>query len=175
MEVIGVIAMLSISALILGGVLGFLSQRAAAVNMENSPLTDAIDAALPQLQCAECGYPGCRPYALAVANDEAPINLCPPGGQHTANQLARILNRETPSMPIMPPRVVAVIRADDCVGCALCLPACPTDAIIGAPQFDHVVITEHCIGCRLCLPPCPTNCIDIIDIDKLTPAQNISY
>ena len=157
-----VVAMCGVFAFVAGGGLGFLHRRVAAEDAAHSPLTAAINDALPQLQCGECGYPGCRPYAEAIAKNDAPINLCPPGGQETANILAQIVNAEPPPMPKIMPRKIARIRAEDCVGCALCLPACPTDAIIGAPQKQHSVLTEFCVGCELCLPPCPADCIDMI-------------
>lgn len=164
MNAIAVVFAFFLLALAAGGMLGFLSRRAAAADASDSPLTAAIDSALPQLQCGECGYPGCRPYAEAVAQNAAPINLCPPGGQETADRLAQIVNADSPPMPEVPPRKIAVIRAEDCVGCALCLPACPTDAILGAPQKHHFVLAEHCVGCALCLPPCPADCIDMKEI-----------
>ena len=148
-------------AFVVGGGLGFLSMRTARQQSAQSPLIAALDSVLPQLQCGECGYPGCRPYAAAIANNESPINLCPPGGQETANRLAFLINEDAPVMPTTPPPLVAFIRADDCIGCALCLPVCPTDAILGAPQKDHTVLAEHCVGCQLCLPPCPTDCIEM--------------
>ena len=139
-----------------------MHRRATEDAAAQSPFVAAIDAALPQLQCGECGYPGCRPYAEAIAANKAAINLCPPGGQETADALARIVNIDAPPMPAAPPQKIARIRAEDCVGCALCLPACPTDAIIGAPQKEHIVLTEHCVGCALCLPPCPADCIEMV-------------
>lgn len=128
-------------------------------------LASRIDAILPQTQCTRCGYPGCEPYALAIACGEAEINQCPPGGSTTIERLGRLLGR--PAMPLNPangeesgPRI-AVIDAGRCIGCAKCLPACPVDAIIGAAKFLHVVITDRCTGCELCLPPCPVDCIDM--------------
>ena len=150
-------------AFVFGGGLGILRLRASQRDGADSSLTTLLDEALPQLQCGDCGYPGCRPYAEAIARDEAPINLCPPGGVETASRLASIINMPTPPMPPARLMPVAHIRGEDCVGCALCLPVCPTDAIIGAPQKLHEVLAEHCVGCGLCEPACPTDCITMVD------------
>lgn len=158
-------------ALTAGFALGFLRSRVVMADAANSPLTEMINTALPQLQCGECGYPGCRPYAEAIAKEEAAINLCPPGGAETAARLAEIINIDAPRMPPAPPLKIARIRAEDCVGCALCLPACPTDAILGAPQKHHEVIAEHCVGCELCLPPCPVDCIEMVEMDPASPVR----
>jgi electron transport complex protein RnfB len=128
-------------------------------------LIDAIDALLPQTQCTRCGYAGCRPYAAAIANGEADINQCPPGGDATIRALALHLAR--PYRPLNPangvetPPCVAVIDEARCIGCARCLPACPVDAIVGAPRFMHTVVSAQCNGCELCLPPCPVDCIEM--------------
>lgn len=125
-------------------------------------LIDRIDALLPQTQCTKCGYQGCRPYAEAIAGG-APINQCPPGGAAGIEKLARLLDR--PRLPLNPangreqPLAVAVIDEDLCIGCTLCIDACPVDAIIGAPRRMHAVIASWCTGCDLCLPPCPMDCI----------------
>lgn len=130
------------------------------------PLLDDIDALLPQTQCRQCDYAGCRPYAEAIAAGKAPINRCPPGGDEVIAELAALLN-----MPVMPlsaaqgvaaTPAVAVIDEAACIGCALCLPACPVDAIVGARKFMHTVIAAECTGCGLCLPPCPVDCITIV-------------
>ena len=127
---------------------------------------DAIDALLPQTQCGQCDYAGCRPYAEAIAAGRAPINQCPPGGDEVIADLAVLLN-----MPILPLNAAhgvaaapatAVIDETACIGCALCLPACPVDAIVGARKLMHTVITAECTGCGLCLPPCPVDCITIV-------------
>lgn len=125
-----------------------------------SPMVDAIDALLPQTQCAQCGYPGCRPYAEAVAEGEA-VNLCPPGGTETHRALARLLDRDPGAAPADPPAAVARIDESACIGCFRCVEACPVDAIVGAPQLMHTVIESRCTGCELCLPPCPVDCIDM--------------
>lgn len=132
------------------------------------PIVEAIDALLPQTQCAQCGHPGCRPYAEAVAAGAA-LDLCPPGGVEVQRQLANLLGRP-PGTPLGTPQpVTAVINEDDCIGCFLCVDACPVDAIVGAPRFLHTVIQERCTGCELCLPPCPVDCIDLVPLGKTEP------
>ncbi|WP_406625872.1 RnfABCDGE type electron transport complex subunit B [Acidovorax sp. SDU_ACID1] len=128
-------------------------------------LADRIDAALPQTQCTRCGYPDCASYARAVASGEAEINQCPPGGSQGIARLAALTGRSL--LPLSPahgqeaPRTVAVIDENWCIGCTLCLKACPTDAIVGLNKRMHTVITPHCTGCELCLPVCPVDCIQM--------------
>ncbi len=126
-------------------------------------LADRIEDLLPQTQCTKCGYPACRPYAEAVANGEASYNQCPPGGTEGIARLAALLGK-----PVIPlnsangverPRPLAVIDEQLCIGCTLCMQACPVDAIVGAPKQMHTVIAERCTGCDLCVPPCPVDCI----------------
>lgn len=130
-----------------------------------------IDALLPQTQCEECGYPGCLPYAEALAQGTAGINLCPPGGVETVKALGALLaidpepylqdalrNTRAPS--------VAVIREEDCIGCTKCIKACPVDAIIGGAKKMHAVITHECTGCGLCVAPCPVDCIEMVEMDE---------
>ena len=131
-----------------------------------SGLAERIDALLPQTQCTQCGYPACRPYAEAIAKGEADINQCPPGGEAGVRKLAALLGREAklldPRYGVEQPRRVAVIDEARCIGCTLCIQACPVDAIVGAPKLMHTVVTELCSGCDLCLPPCPVDCIDMV-------------
>ncbi|MFT3815196.1 MAG: RnfABCDGE type electron transport complex subunit B [Acidovorax sp.] len=126
-----------------------------------------INAALPQTQCTRCGYPDCAAYAEAIAQEAAPINQCPPGGAEGVARLAAITGRAV--QPLNPvhgvegPRMRAVIDEAWCIGCTLCLDACPTDAILGANKHMHTVIAPHCTGCELCIPVCPVDCIQLRD------------
>ncbi len=137
-----------------------------------SGLVQRIDALLPQTQCTKCGYPACRPYAEAIARGEADINQCPPGGDAAIRGLAGLLGREVrplnPRNGIEQPRRVALIDEARCIGCTLCIQACPVDAIVGAPKLMHTVVTELCSGCDLCVLPCPVDCIDMV---PATPAD----
>jgi electron transport complex protein RnfB len=134
-------------------------------NPSGDGLVDAIDALLPQTQCTKCGYQGCRPYAQAIAREAAPINRCPPGGAEGIVRLALLLGREAialdPACGIEVPRRIAWIDPGRCIGCTLCIQACPVDAIIGARKRMHTVIDELCTGCDLCLAPCPVDCIEM--------------
>lgn len=125
---------------------------------------DRVNAVLPQIQCAQCGYPGCRPYAAALVAGAAPLDRCPPGGEATRRQLAALLGSARAGQPLPPPTParVAVIDEAACIGCALCLPPCPVDAIVGAPRHLHTVIAAACTGCELCIPACPVDCIALV-------------
>lgn len=142
----------------------------------NTELADAIDALLPQTQCTKCGYNACRPYAEAMANGDADINQCPPGGAAGIRKLAQFLGR--PEKPLNPanglekPRTAAVIDESRCIGCMLCIKACPVDAIVGAAKRMHTVLTASCTGCDLCLPPCPVDCIDMVELEALAQRGN---
>jgi electron transport complex protein RnfB len=157
-----------VAALVLGFIAGsfglLLGYAAIRYRVEGNPLVDQIDALLPQTQCGQCGYAGCRPYAEAIANGEAPINQCPPGGEQVIVALADLLgvepqplNEEHGEHKAQP--MVAVIDEQTCIGCTLCIQACPVDAILGAAKHMHTVIADECTGCELCIPPCPVDCI----------------
>ena len=143
-----------------GLILGYSFIRFRVVG---DPLVDKIDALLPQSQCGQCNYPGCRPYAEAIARSEADINQCSPGGEEGVKSLADLLGLEAKPLNLkfglVKPKRVAVIDEEKCIGCTLCIQACPVDAILGAPKFMHTVIQSECTGCDLCLPPCPVDCI----------------
>ena len=132
-------------------------------------LGERINAILPGLQCGQCGYAGCEPYARAIAKGEASINLCPPGGEEVAARLASALGQTAAVAPAPvqdgikagQSHKLAWVRADDCIGCTLCLDACPVDAIVGAEGCLHTVVPERCTGCQLCVAPCPTDCIEM--------------
>ena len=131
---------------------------------------ERVNALLPQTQCAQCGYPGCRPYAEAIVQSGEAINRCPPGGDALVTELARLLGKPVEKLDQaagpQPPLSVAVIDEDACIGCAICLAACPVDAIVGAAQYTHTVISAECTGCELCIAPCPVDCISLQAIDS---------
>jgi electron transport complex protein RnfB len=167
----GILA-LAVLAAFFGLILGL---AAVLFKVEASPVVEKVDAILPQTQCGQCGYPGCRPYAEAIANEEAPINLCPPGGEATVQALADLLDLEV--IPLQeadedspgsesPGPIVAVIDEAVCIGCTLCIQACPVDAILGAAKQMHTVIEAECTGCELCIEPCPVDCIDMVPVKE---------
>ncbi len=140
-----------------------LSYAKRSLPAEDSSLIEQVNNILPQTQCAQCGFPGCRPYAAAIVNDDIAINLCPPGGEDTVRRLAELLGKE--ALPLdtksVVGRSVAVIDESLCIGCMHCRNACPVDAIIGAHQFMHAIIESECTGCELCVAPCPVDCISM--------------
>lgn len=162
------IAVVAISclALVFGLLLGFASKR---FHVEEDPIAEKINELLPQSQCGQCGYPGCWVYAEAVASGSAAINLCPPGGEATMISIAQLLGIEPVPMDAegeestLP--TVAFIREDECIGCTMCLKACPVDAIIGATRQMHTVIVDECTGCQACVAPCPVDCIEMKPTD----------
>lgn len=130
-----------------------------------------IDEILPQTQCNLCGFGGCMPYAKALVNENAPINLCPPGGVETLNVLGRLLQKDpTPFIDEMAqkakPPLVAIIREAECIGCTKCIPACPVDAILGSAKSMHSVLSTECTGCELCIAPCPVDCIEMVAVPE---------
>jgi Na+-translocating ferredoxin:NAD+ oxidoreductase subunit B len=149
-------------ALILGAALGYAAIR---FKVEGDPLVEKIDAILPQTQCGQCGYPGCKPYAQAIANGAAEINQCPPGGEEGIRKLADLLGREFKPLSEEhgheKPKAVAFIDEATCIGCTLCIQACPVDAIVGAAKQMHTVVEPLCTGCELCIAPCPVDCITL--------------
>ncbi|GGI85088.1 electron transport complex subunit RsxB [Shewanella gelidii] len=157
------IIILGILATIFGLVLGFAAQK---FKVEGNPIVDQLEAVLPQTQCGQCGYPGCRPYAEAIANGEH-INKCPPGGTATMEKLAELMGVDPEPLDAseeMLTKKVAYIREDECIGCTKCIQACPVDAIVGSGKLMHTVITADCTGCDLCVEPCPVDCIDMIPV-----------
>ena len=162
-----VIITLAIIASIFGLILAYSAIR---FKVEGDPVVDQIDALLPQTQCGQCTYAGCRPYAEAMAKGEADINQCPPGGEATIIALSDLLdveikplNAENGEAKILP----TIVRIDEevCIGCTLCIQACPIDAILGAAKQMHTVIESECTGCDLCIAPCPVDCIHVFEVE----------
>jgi electron transport complex protein RnfB len=143
-----------------------LGRRPRRQPEQEAALAERIDRLLPQTQCGQCGFAGCKPYALAIAREQADIDQCPPGGAAGVQALAELLGRRAkpvnPEHGIEKPKLLALIREDECIGCTKCIQACPVDAIIGAPKMMHTVLADLCTGCELCIPPCPVDCIDLV-------------
>ncbi len=153
-------------SLVFGALLGFAAEK---FKIEGDPVIDQIDELLPQTQCGQCGFPGCRPYAESIAGGDA-INKCPPGGQTTINAIANLLDVPAPTLDeehgeATDTKTVAYIREDECIGCTKCIQACPVDAILGAAKLMHTVIADECTGCDLCVEPCPVDCIDMLPVE----------
>lgn len=161
-DILYAIAIMALGGLVLGALLGYASTR---FKVEGDPLVDQINNILPQTQCGQCGFPGCRPYAEAIARDEADINQCPPGGDENIHKLAELLGKEYKPLSeehgVEKPKQVAIIDENICIGCTLCIQACPVDAIIGAAKQMHTIAEDLCTGCELCIPPCPVECISM--------------
>ena len=160
------VAIVSLLALATGLVLGFAARK---LKVEADPVSEQINAILPQTQCGQCSYAGCRPYSEAIAAGDADINRCPPGGEATIQALADLLGRDVKPLDAdcgeeKAARTVAVIDEDLCIGCKLCIQACPVDAILGAPRHMHTVIAAECTGCDLCVEPCPVDCIEMVEV-----------
>lgn len=159
------VAAIAALAAVIGVLLGYASLR---FHVDGDPVVDQVDAVLPQTQCAQCGYPGCRPYAEAVVKDDEGINKCVPGGEAIMLALADLLGRDPSEAGgiVEKPKCVAVIDDDECIGCTLCLQSCPVDAIMGAAKQLHGIIASECTGCELCLKPCPVECIHMHPIEE---------
>ena len=160
--------MVSLLAVLLAALLPawLLLRKAQFAVPGEAELAEQIERLLPQTQCGQCGYAGCKPYAQALARNEADINQCPPGGEAGVRALAQLLDRSlkpiNPANGIEKPVVVALIREAECIGCTKCIQACPVDAIVGASKRMHTVLADLCTGCELCIPPCPVDCIDLV-------------
>jgi len=165
---VSAVLVMALGALVLGVALGYASIR---FKVQGDPLVEKIDAILPQTQCGQCGFPGCKPYAQAIAKGGAEINQCPPGGEEGIRKLADLLGKEFKPLSeehgVEKPKAVAVIEEDKCIGCTLCIQACPVDAIVGAAKQMHTIVGGLCTGCELCIPPCPVDCIALKPVASL--------
>ncbi|MBG6247965.1 MULTISPECIES: electron transport complex subunit RsxB [Symbiopectobacterium] len=164
------IAAVSVLALVSGLILGFASRR---FHVDADPIVEQVEAMLPQSQCGQCGYPGCRPYAEAVALHGEHINKCGPGGEAMMLKLAEKLNVDPQPLDgdtadLQPALKVAWIDESNCIGCTKCIQACPVDAIIGTTRAVHTVVSDLCTGCDLCVAPCPTDCIELRPVATTT-------
>lgn len=171
--VLSILAFLALVALfaLLGVLLGLAGEY---LRVPGNPLVEKIDTLLPQTQCGQCGYPGCRPYAEAIEDGDE-INKCPPGGEATIAALAELLGRDAKPLDgdAQQGPMVAYIREDECIGCTKCIQACPVDAILGAAKHMHTVIIDECTGCDLCLEPCPVDCIDMLPHPRQIPLTTL--
>lgn len=159
------IAIMALGGVVLGALLGYASTR---FKVEGDPLVEKIDSILPQTQCGQCGFPGCKPYAEAIASGAADINQCPPGGDENIHKLAELLGKEYKPLSeehgVEKPKQVAIIDENICIGCTLCIQACPVDAIVGAAKQMHTIAEDLCTGCELCVSPCPVECISMVTV-----------
>ena len=167
------ILIMALGAVVLGAALGYASIK---FKVEGNPLVEKIEAILPQTQCGQCGFPGCKPYAEAIAEGEVDINLCPPGGQEGVRKLADLLGREVkPLNAEEKPKQVAIIDEQTCIGCTLCIQACPVDAIVGAAKQMHTIVASLCTGCELCVAPCPVDCIAMVPVAETVQTWKWKY
>ncbi|PLA74932.1 electron transport complex subunit RsxB [Hydrogenovibrio sp. SC-1] len=152
-----------VMAILFGLLQGYASVR---FKVEGNPLAEQINQLLPQTQCGQCGFPGCKPYAEALAEGESEVNLCIPGGHKTMIEIAEITHREPKEMaetaPTSQQKLVAKIDESICIGCVHCIKVCPVDAILGATKKMHTVIEQECTGCELCVPVCPVDCVEMV-------------
>lgn len=163
MSLFTALVVIGVLSVLFGAVLGYAAVR---FKVDSDPLVDQIDQILPQTQCGQCGYPGCKPYAEAIANGDS-INKCPPGGEATIKKLAELMGVEAkPLDAAQQPAIkrVAFIREEECIGCTKCIQACPVDAIVGASKQMHTILADECTGCDLCVEPCPVDCIDMLPV-----------
>lgn len=159
--------MMALVLVLLAAVFGLLLAWAAhRFRVEGDPVVEQVNGLLPQTQCGQCEYAGCRPYAEAVVQGEAEINRCSPGGENTMLALANLLDKDPIELEDGHDKsdipMVAIIDEDTCIGCTKCIQACPVDAILGAAKHMHTVFIDECTGCELCIPPCPVDCIDMV-------------
>ena len=159
--VLTAVGTITVIALVGGLLLSFAASRLPA---DRDSLVDKVNDLLPQIQCAQCGYPGCRPYAQAIVEDNAAINLCPPGGADTIDRLGGLLGRDSLALAdaAFDSSSLAFVNEASCIGCTYCRDVCPVDAIVGARNFMHTVIASECTGCQLCVPRCPVDCISMV-------------
>ncbi|MBE9563550.1 MAG: electron transport complex subunit RsxB [Proteobacteria bacterium] len=166
---------LGILASLFGLLLGYAAIR---FKIEGDPVIDKVDQILPQQQCGKCGYPGCKPYAEAIVTKNEEINRCPPGGETAMLAIANLLDREPKPLEgeyQEPPHQLALIDEANCIGCTLCIKACPVDAILGAAKQMHTVIDQECTGCELCVEPCPVTCITMVTVPQTTTSWKWPY
>jgi electron transport complex protein RnfB len=156
-----------------------LGYAALKFKVQGNPMAEKISNLLPHQQCGKCGYAGCMPYAEAIARGEAEINLCTPGQESTMLNIADLLGRSPVPLSqdsvVDKPKTLAVINENACIGCTLCIQACPVDAILGAAKQMHTVIASECTGCELCIPPCPVDCIEMRPIPIQTSHWKFPY
>ncbi|MBM7060486.1 electron transport complex subunit RsxB [Pseudomonas sp. UL073] len=164
--ILSAVLVVLVLCLLCGAALGYAAVR---FRVEGNPIAEQVNALLPQTQCGQCGYPGCKPYSEAIAAGDK-INKCPPGGAATIAALADLLDLEPEPLDAEggeggeKPPLVAFIREAECIGCTKCIQACPVDAIVGAARLMHTVIASECTGCDLCIEPCPVDCIDMLPL-----------